>query len=66
MEDQLAGISWERPSSEFPQERGERFEREVAGVGGGWRQASNFADEVFPAHLARFVYVLASDQLGDG
>jgi len=34
-------------------------------VGGGWRQASDFADQLFPAHLPGFVYIFALDQLRD-
>ena len=35
-------------------------------MGGGLRQASDFADQLFPAQLPRFVYIFAFDQFGDG
>lgn len=61
----------ERPNiyarnSEPPQERGERVHRQMAGVGGGLRQATDFANQLFPAHLPRFFDSLAFDQLSDG
>ena len=52
--------------SDAPQERGERVHRQVAGMGGGLRQVSDFLDQLFPADLSRFVHILAFDQLGDG
>jgi len=35
-------------------------------VRGGLWQATDFAKQLFPAHLPRFFYILAFDQLGDG
>jgi hypothetical protein len=52
--------------SNLPQERGERVDGQVAGVVGGWRQASDSANQVFPAHLPRFLQTFALDQFGDG
>ncbi len=52
--------------SDVPKERGERVHRQVAGVGGGLRQATDSANQLFPAHLARFVYAFAFSQLRDG
>jgi iron complex transport system substrate-binding protein len=37
----------------------------MAGVGGGWRQASYFLNQHLPAHPAPFIYFLAFDQFGD-
>src|SRR6267143_5178573 len=53
-------------SSELSQERGERVHRQVAGVGGGLRQATDFPNQLFPAYVQGFVYILAFDQLRDG
>jgi hypothetical protein len=52
--------------SNLPQERGERVDCQLAGVVGGWRQASDFANQLFPAHLPGFVQTFALDQFGDG
>ncbi len=47
------------------QKRGERVHRKVTGVVGGWGQASDFADQLFPAQFAGFGYSLVFHQLGD-
>jgi len=52
--------------SELPQEFSERVHGQVAGVGGRLRQATDFANHLFPAHLPRFFYGLAFDQLREG
>jgi hypothetical protein len=54
-----------RPSH-VSQERGQRVDGEVAGMVGGWRQASDFADQFFPAQIAGFGYSSSLHQLGDG
>ena len=51
--------------SDVLQERGERVYGQVAGVGGGWRQASDFLNQLLPAQLAGFVYIFAFRQLRD-
>ncbi len=51
--------------SELPQERGECVHCQVAGMGGGLRQAPDFANYLFPADAPRFVYIFAFDQLGN-
>jgi hypothetical protein len=51
---------------QFSQERSERVDRQVACVGGGLRQGSDFANQVFPAYVPGFVYTFAFDQLGNG
>ncbi len=40
--------------SQVAQERGECVDCQVAGVVGGWRQASDFADQILPTNLAGF------------
>ena len=52
--------------SDAPQERGERVDCQLAGVGGGLRQASDFANQLFPAYLPGFIRTFALDQFGDG
>lgn len=48
------------------QERGERIEGEGGGVGGGFRQSSDFLQQVFFGDLARSFHIFIFCQLGDG
>lgn len=52
--------------SQPPQKRGEGVHREVAGVDGGLRQATDFANQLFAAHQPGVIYTFAFDQLRDG
>jgi len=55
-----------REGSQPPQKRGQCVHRQVTCVRGSLRQATDFANQVFSAHLPGLVYILAFDQLRDG